>query len=41
MKSYRDYLAKKQLNPIVIERTQKKKGDKVLVSVHKPILEVA
>ena len=37
MKSYRDYLAIKGLRPIVIERTAKKKGDKVLVASCKPV----
>lgn len=40
MKTYRDYLSKKYLEPIVIQRTEKKKGDKVLVSSSKPIQEV-
>jgi len=30
--SYRDYLALKGLKPIVIERTDKKKGDKVIIT---------
>ena len=37
MKSYRDYLAIKGLKPIVIERTAKRNGDKVLVSSCRPI----
>jgi hypothetical protein len=36
MISYRDYLALKGLKPIVIERTQKKRGDKVVVSSYRP-----
>lgn len=41
MKSYRDYLKKRQIDPVVIQRTKKRKGDKVLVSWAKPVLEVA
>jgi len=37
VKSYRDYLAIKGLKPIVIERTTKQKGDKVLVASCKPV----
>lgn len=37
MKSYRDYLAIKGLRPIVIERTAKRNGDKVLVASCKPV----
>lgn len=37
MKSYRDYLAIKGLKPIVIERTAKRNGDKVLVSSCMPV----
>lgn len=37
VKSYRDYLALKGLKPIVIERTAKQKGDKVLVASCKPV----
>lgn len=37
MKSYRDYLAIKGLKPIVIERTTKRNGDKVLVSSCMPV----
>jgi hypothetical protein len=33
---YRDYLRAKGLNPIVIERTVKNKGDRVVVSSCKP-----
>lgn len=33
--SYRDYLALKGLKPIVIERTAKKKGDKVITSSYR------
>lgn len=33
---YRDYLRSKGLNPIVIERTVKKKGHHVIVSSCKP-----
>ena len=40
MKSYRDYLAIKGLKPIVIERTAKKKGDKVLVASCRPAVIV-
>lgn len=35
MKSYRDYLAMKGLQPIIIERTVKRKGDKVVVTSYK------
>ena len=38
VKSYRDYLAIKGLKPIVIERTTKQKGDKVLVASCKPVV---
>ncbi len=38
--SYRDYLAIKGLKPIVIERTAKQKGDKVLVASCKPVVVV-
>jgi hypothetical protein len=34
--SYRDFLALKGIKPIVIERTIKQKGDKVIVSSYKP-----
>lgn len=34
--SYRDYLALKGIKPIVIERTIKQKGDKIIVSSYKP-----
>lgn len=37
MKSYRDYLAIKGLKPIVIERTAKRNGDRVLVSSCMPL----
>ena len=37
MISYRDYLAMKGLSPIVIERTEKRNGDTVLVSSCKPV----
>lgn len=37
MKSYRDYLALKGLEPIVIERTAKQAGDFVMVSSCKPL----
>ena len=37
MKSYRDYLALKGLKPIIIERTAKQKGDKVLIASCKPV----
>jgi hypothetical protein len=40
VKSYRDYLAIKGLKPIVIERTTKQKGDKVLVASCKPVVVV-
>ena len=40
VKSYRDYLAIKGLKPIVIERTGKQKGDKVLVASCKPVVVV-
>ena len=40
VKSYRDYLAIKGLKPIVIERTAKQKGDKVLVASCKPVVIV-
>ncbi|MGI9141640.1 MAG: hypothetical protein ACR2IJ_00465 [Fluviibacter sp.] len=36
MKSYKDYLNMKGIKPIVIERTTKAKGDKVVVSSYKP-----
>lgn len=36
VKSYRDYLAMKGIQPIVIHRTQKTKGDKVIVTSCKP-----
>lgn len=36
VKSYRDYLAMKGLRPIVIQRTTKCKGDKVIVTSCKP-----
>jgi hypothetical protein len=36
MKSYRDYLALKGLEPIVIERTVKAAGDWVVVSSYLP-----
>ena len=36
VKSYRDYLAMKGLQPIVIHRTAKSKGDKVIVTSCKP-----
>ena len=36
VKSYRDYLAMKGLQPIVIHRTPKAKGDKVIVTSCKP-----
>jgi hypothetical protein len=36
MKSYRDYLSLKWLQPIVIERTVKQAGDWVMVSSCKP-----
>jgi hypothetical protein len=36
MKSYRDYLALKGLEPIVIERTVKAEGDWVVVSSYLP-----
>ena len=35
MISYRDYLALKGIKPIVIERTIKQKGDKIIVSSYK------
>ena len=35
VKSYRDYLAMKGLQPIIIERTVKRKGDKVVVTSYK------
>ena len=41
MKSYRDYLALKGLEPIVIERTAKQVGDWVMVSSCKPFEIVA
>lgn len=34
--SYRDFLALKGIKPIVIERTIKQKGDKIIVSSYKP-----
>jgi hypothetical protein len=34
--SYRDFLALKGIKPIVIERTVKQKGDKIIVSSYKP-----
>lgn len=34
--SYRDFLALKGIKPIVIERTPKSKGDKVIVTSCKP-----
>jgi len=34
--SYRDFLALKGIKPIVIERTAKSKGDKVIVTSCKP-----
>jgi DNA-directed RNA polymerase alpha subunit len=37
VKSYRDYLAIKGLKPIVIERTAKRNGDRVLVSSCMPL----
>ena len=33
--SYRDYLDLKKIRPIVIERTTKRKGDKVITSSYK------
>lgn len=36
VKSYRDYLAMKGLQPIVIERTIKRDGDKVLIGNYRP-----
>jgi hypothetical protein len=36
MTSYRDFLALKGIKPIVIERTPKSKGDKVIVTSCKP-----
>lgn len=35
VKSYRDYLAMKGIQPIIIERTVKRKGDKVVVTSYK------
>lgn len=37
MNSYKDYLRLKWLKPIVIERTKKLPGDKVLVFNCKPV----
>lgn len=36
MKSYKDYMAMKGLKPIVIERSDKKPGDYVIVSSYLP-----
>jgi len=36
MKSYKDYLAMKGLKPIVIERSNKKPGDYVIISSYLP-----
>ena len=36
MTSYRDFLDLKGIKPIIIERTQKSKGDKVVVTSYKP-----
>lgn len=36
VKSYRDYLAMKGIKPIVIERTEKRNGDKVIVTSCRP-----
>jgi hypothetical protein len=33
--SYRDYLDLKKIRPIVIERTTKRKGDKVITSSYR------
>jgi hypothetical protein len=35
--SYKDYLRLKWLKPIVIERTKKLEGDKVLIASCKPV----
>lgn len=35
VKSYRDYLAIKGIQPIIMERTVKRKGDKVVVTSYK------
>lgn len=35
MISYRDYLDLKRIKPIVIERTQKRKGDKIITSSYR------
>ncbi len=40
MTSYRDHLARKGIQPLVIERTQKQPGDKVLQSWSRPVQEV-
>jgi hypothetical protein len=40
MKSYRDYLDLKGLKPIVIERSEKRAGDKVIVSSCLPAITV-
>lgn len=41
MASYRDYLTRRSIRPVRIERTEKKPGDVVLQSWAKPVQIVA